>query len=817
MDQSHKKSTLWLAHLVFLIIFSTDVYGQPRRDCYIDEIILPTVKLHKELPALLEKGYRGFIIDDHSIIDDSTLTVINDFLDQHQEEFLGFIDQEELNNGGEKIYRRFMNETINPDPDYLPKCKSVLSQGKRILFFSDLIAESGMKNSGTLSYVSADLFSAGYDFSFINNDPANLFTFFEVNSNSEEELTDTIPGSDMLQDVALRFIRRTGKIPNFIPTDDPEAIIQLKNNLPPYIKLTVIDQDGNMLTDVSFLEFENLSSKGIIHIIADEIEFDSSLFFTDNIPLTPYKNGYRFIPEIYTFNYNNYSHFKTITAKRLNIQQDLVLILPLSSKKIYHKHFPVEILGNNLTFKKDPEHKKVAYFNGVNNALYLNSKKIGDHEDIFSIALWAKPGKVQGNFPLFSKSGSYCLKIRDGSLCFTVVEIDDLVGAHSEIKKDQWQHIAITYEKSDSIHYYIDGVLTDVISAVDYNIARSGFVIATDQWDEYYEGAISGVYFWNRALGPEEVKEVYLNKFTIRNSSFVNRAILIISALIIFIVIVILIRKRGGRTDRVQSKHFQANDMNINLSESKKNHIRCFGEFAIYDNEGNNIIEGLSTKKKSFILVIFYYTFAKDGISPKVLAETFWPGYDSQRAKNVRGTYIQDIRNIVPETLLSIRYEKKKWRVLLNTLLFNDLKEVILLENLIRSGLRKSKTADYAAINRYMDIVGQGSFAKGISDDYTDSIRQEMAEQTEEMMEDLLEKFEEDQNVEFILKIADVVLKLDPIHEKVFELKMKTLFEQQNVHEAQKAYERFVKSWHQCFNEPYRTEFSEIKQKYSIH
>jgi len=797
--------------LIFIVVFVSEAQEKISRDKYIDEVIFPTAFLRSDINSLLESGFRGFIIDESSVVNDDIVSDIGRFLDDHPEEFIGFIQMETEDYTGDLIYSRLIQRIIYIDKQYLPLCDSLLFRSKQILFFSSTQEEKKMMAEDYLTYAEVGIRFPHFDkHIFTKFDPGNLFTIFRFNKDHKAEIEDSTFVNTDLPSSALNFVRKTGKIPNFMLTDNPSEVRDFYDGLPSYFKLTVVNSYGNQITDVRFKEFKKLSTKGITHILAEDISVDSTLFFNDKIRLTSYKNGYQFVPEIYTFNYNNYNLFKTILAQRINMGKDLQINLPLSGKNLFHSAYPVEIISSTLAFMNDREHKKVAVFDGATSGIYLGPGNMKDLEESFSIFLWAKPDSVAGNFPFFSKAGSYCLKIRNEHLCFTVVDITDLVSDNSPLEKDKWQHIGLVYEKSDKISYYVDGALTDVIPAIDYAVAESGFIIGTNQWDEYYKGAMSDVLVWNRALGADEVRDLYEHGIEINiDKTFVQSLFFKLSAAILAIMLIatyFIFRKRKARKVVLTLPGMRQSSVQNELN----NYIRCFGEFAIFDDHGNNLAEKLSSKKRSLLLVVLYYTLREGGISPGKLADTFWPGYHSQRAKNVRGTYIQEIRSILPEDLLSITYDNKKWKVRISTDIQCDLADILFLEKSLVKESGNGCQFEEDNLNRYLQVLRKGNFADGISNEYTDAVKQEVTDIVTDRLEMILKVCTENSRDDLVLNIVDVILDFDPLHEEVFKQKMDILLKQNNKHEAQKCFEKFTKTWVQYFDEPYPMKFADF-------
>ena len=682
----------------------------PQREKYIDEIILPAVRLNSNIDSFINLGYRAFVIDSVSIIDKTDIQSISNFLENHPEDFIAFMQEGENHFNGDYLFSYFLNRMINVTPQFLPLCDTLLKQKKQILFFSDKFEEWKLPAEDYLTYVKIGKFLPKIELSiFEKNNPANLFSVFSFDIDQQEARIDSTFFNLNSVDAAFCYFKKTGKFPNFIFTDNPKEITELQSKIPFYFKLSILNRSGQPMGAVKYKNNENLVSYGITHLIIDELVIDSLSKFRESIEVIPQKRGYRFIPEIFTFNYNNYNQFKTIKAQRIDMSIDLKLNMPLSKKKINHTGYPVKIIDFKADIIDDDIGKTVTSFDGRESALYFDTPLIEDSEESFSIALWAKPNIINYNYPIFSKPGSYCFKIRKGMLCLTIVDIADFESKFSPVKKDTWQHFAVVYEKGKDIRFYVNGILMDIIPAIDYKTAESNFIIGSDQWDEYFKGEMSDLLFWARPIGDDEIIDLYNNGLILKGKkSLVSKISYLIIATFLLVLMAYLFWLKSKKSKKiVQSKLPQ-----IPVVSETKNYIQCFGGFCIFDAEGKNLADKLSSKKRSFLLVILYYTFKDGGISPQKLADLFWPGYNPQRAKNVRGTYIQEIRSFIPNDILSISYKDKKWKILLNPKMYCDLLVLLKYQEKLKNNTN-SEVPDDNTINPYIEIICKGTFEIG--------------------------------------------------------------------------------------------------------
>ncbi len=808
------RSILLIFFLFYFSSFAENTNPVIKREKYIDEVLFPTTRFHSNIEQLLEIGYRAFIVDSISQFENWDYENIRLFLDENPSVFIAFIQEGFNHYNGDKLFSIFANQMINFNQWFLPLCDTLIKQEKQILFFSDKTEELQLSSFDNLVYVNVGkYFPVITHQMFKKYSPSNLFTVFSYDPLIQVERTDSVFYSNTIVEAAVNYFKKTGKFPNFIFTNNPKDIEKIWSEIPFYFKIKISDDLGNPIKDVQYKNLIDVTSSGVSHFYLNKIIFDSLGRFRENLEIIPVKQGYRFIPEIFTFNFNNFNQFKHIKAQRVSLDPGLILNMPLIKNRVFDKDYPIDVVESNIRFSNDEDRKNVATFDGNINSIYFNTHLINDSEESMSLGLWIKPRKIEGNYPIFSKSGSYSFKIRKGVLCFTSVDSVDVESKFSHLKSDEWQHIAITYEKGGKIYYYINGQLTDILQAPDYKLAESGFIIGANQWDEYFDGMMSDLLFWNRSIGSDDVYDIYAKGYIPQNvSSFIKLYKHLFGLIVIFLftlsVIFFFWKRKRQRKEQISS--FQ--DLTICQTEKNKL-IECFGSFSIFDEQGNNLADRISQKKLSFLLVILHYTYKEGGISPQKLADIFWPGYDQNRAKNVRGTYIQEIRAIIDKQIMTVKYKNKTWNISLHPSFTCDLQSYISMQNIfgqtLAQTLAQTDHLDLQLLNSFLLIIEKGRFAEELNSPYIDNLKQQINDQILEILEIFLAKMNLFDN-ELLLRICKATCKHDPIHELAYKISIRLLNQQGKTSMAKKYFEKFVQSWKDHLGEDYPLDFEEF-------
>ncbi|MFV0346688.1 MAG: LamG domain-containing protein [Bacteroidales bacterium] len=766
----------------------------PKRDKYVEELIMPTAYLTKDFEASLSEGYRCFIITASSDYSDSIVSILDTFLKNNPREFVAFIQQGAEHYKGDYIYSYFSDKIVEIESQPLSFCDSMLNQGKQILFFSEHQDEKSMQAEDFLSYATLGVnFPIDYSLIFNKFSPCNTFTCMEFSPSSNLSRVDTLVANQNLYDASINFLKRTGKIPNFILTDQPNLVSEINLAIDFLLKIVVEDEHGNRLEGVRFEGYGGLQSFGNVYFFTDTVSMYDVISQKGSYTIVPRKPGYSFMPGRYTFNFNNYSTRKLILAKRNDLKDQVYAYLPLTKKRLSSEAYPTDVSYSNIAFSKNSKHKGAALFNGLDNGVFFKEQRDKPLGNNFSFTMWIRPKKVDGNYSLMSKAGSYCLKIRDGKLCFTAVDIVDGKSDSSQMYENEWQHVSFVYEAGNEMKFFINGELKELKPAVDYHLLESGYMVGVNQWDEFFDGEITDLCIWSRPLNNDEVKEVFQKGVGFAESRTMPIWLLVSIILCVlsltFLMFYFFLRKRRsvGRTFVISDEKAVVH----------ANFVKCFGTFAIYDDQGVNLLDKLSEKKSSFLLYLIFHTLRDNGISPQELTDTFWPGYSPSRAKNVRGTYMQEIRAVVPTDILEIKYKSKSWRVVFKEALRCDLSDWLILEKRLSEG----NEILVEEVLSFKDIVIQGLFAEGLSNEYVDNVKQDINDRTIEVLESLLESTSLDDSMK--LELAGVILILDPVHESVLEQKVDILIRIDDKRLAHKCVQRFAKEWEQLYDEKY--------------
>lgn len=147
---------------------------------------------------------------------------------------------------------------------------------------------------------------------FYKNNPENWFTILETdNENNLENIIDS-------------YLKKTGKFANFVLTENPESINIQARKLPFTLKVETRDSTNALISNVKWVGIPWLTTFDIAYLYSDSIPLSQKTkTYRGKLNVQPTKEGYRFIPDLFTLNTNTYKFFKSFESKTLALNQGL--------------------------------------------------------------------------------------------------------------------------------------------------------------------------------------------------------------------------------------------------------------------------------------------------------------------------------------------------------------------------------------------------------------------------------------------------------------------------------------------------------------
>lgn len=239
-----------------------------------------------------------------------------------------------------------------------------------------------------------------------------------------------------------------------------------------------------------------------------------------------------------------------------------------------------------------------------------------------------------------------------------------------------------------------------------------------------------------------------------------------------------------------------------------KNAIYLFGEFRIFDAEGVDISNQFSSKLRQLFLSILLLGTDEHGITNEKLNGIHWMYHSPQSAKNNRNVNIKKLRDaLVHLNGIHINHTDGSWAIKLSPEVFCDY------HFLLKKMKGSFQPVTHEEFERIMLILAQGAFVSDERTPWLDSFKSQFLSSLLDYLFLLTDSFEKDKNQEAIRRIADSILKSDPLNEEAFKLKIEIQINQKKLNQSFIDYEYFAKEYEKMYGIPYPLSFNSFARK----
>lgn len=514
--------------------------------------------------------------------------------------------------------------------------------------------------------------------------------------------------------------------------------------------------------------------------------------------LSPQKRGYWFSPDIFNFDAYESDQPKVFKAYKYDLKEKLQLFLPLRGNLKNTFSLGTVQLNNDMEFVKDSSFGRVAKFNGESSYIDFNAQNDEDYTEL-TISTWIKPERVNETHSIIGKGQVFSAKIFNKRLLFTTPGIKDHIASTTEIEPDKWTHIAFVYVPNTKVYFYVNGKLAYETNASTIEPTNHSILIGTNLWGQNYEGLMTDLAVWTRALSNEEIRSVFIDGISLKGYSGFNLSFyLFLSVIILLGILVVLVIKK-----KAKKKIKPVQGTSSTVTSQPGYHINILGGFKVFNQDYEDITHRFSPKRKELFLLLLLYTTKDKGISSKKMAEVLWPSFSAGNAKNNRSTQVKELRNILEGQLeVGISYTDKKWKLVLGPSVSSDVVDLYQYVGNVFSS--KKSTVPEENIARIVAIVNQGVLLPNIELEWLDEFKSKYGN----AILDVLSPYLEDEKREVLSKtmlfdLVNAVLTIDPLHEEAVKLKIELLVKDGKHMSAKKTAENFHKLYKVFYKEAY--------------
>ncbi|MBT3838750.1 MAG: hypothetical protein HOF50_02305 [Candidatus Marinimicrobia bacterium] len=213
------------------------------------------------------------------------------------------------------------------------------------------------------------------------------------------------------------------------------------------------------------------------------------------------------------------------------------------------------------------------------------------------------------------------------------------------------------------------------------------------------------------------------------------------------------------------------------------NKIILFGEFQVWDKEGEDISASFSPKLKELFLLLIFYSFGNgNGIATYQLTTILWPELDEKRSKNARSTSMNRLRALIANMEnVTISNKNNKWIISIQSPITCDY-------SIYTVKKRKTKKNDESDL---IALFNNGPLLKDLSYVWLDGIQAEVENYVIDLFTGIIQNASNDYSDYQLLKISENLLIWDPINPVGLKTKIDILKSQGKVGLSKKIEEKY--------------------------
>ena len=360
---------------------------------------------------------------------------------------------------------------------------------------------------------------------------------------------------------------------------------------------------------------------------------------------------------------------------------------------------------------------------------------------------------------------------------------------------------------ADSIEFFF----RDITSFCDlyYSPSLSQLIALTTYSDDQVTSVVS---IYTLDFPPLKKEDVIQSSYAKISSNYLTLAIILIFG---GVALFLLRKKFWKRETSVEDfaydtletsepKSIQENGKEKAFYESHKRAIIFFGGFQVFNKDGKNITGDFTPTLKYMLVLIVLYTLKDNkGISSTKLQELLWFDKSEEAARNNRSVNLRKLRVLLQEVgIIDITNHNGYWIITLPDDVFLDYQEALRLINKIHT----SETASKNDVLRLVEILSYGPMLPNIQLEWVDNFKTDFSNSAIDVLMQVVNNSNNSfsTNLDIRLKIADSILKIDPINEEAVAIKCNALYKMGKKGLAKTTFDNFAKEYKLLLGEPYK-------------
>ena len=310
---------------------------------------------------------------------------------------------------------------------------------------------------------------------------------------------------------------------------------------------------------------------------------------------------------------------------------------------------------------------------------------------------------------------------------------------------------------------------------------------------------------------PEAAEAGAVTPDTKDRSNYPYIIILVILAFLAAAVFILRKKFRKGPTQEAWSNPslpVAAEPVPVSVPAEKdhRSAIYLFGQFQVFDKEGNDITRLFTPLLKELFLIIALYTIRNGrGISSEGLNEILWHDKPEKDAKNNRSVNLAKLKAILEKIGNGIiSKESAYWQFAIpDDDIYVDYKKFVSL-------LQGASDAGKAYIHPLIEIIKRGPFLSQTEYNWLDDIKSDISNSVLDLCLGYIKNKDISKDPEFIIEITNCIFYFDQVNEDALTYKCKSLILLKRHTLANNTYLKFLKEYKDIYGTDLGKSFQEI-------
>lgn len=539
--------------------------------------------------------------------------------------------------------------------------------------------------------------------------------------------------------------------------------------------------------------------------------------FSEDILLSPRLPGFRFVPDKIQIKNISENLIQNFIAVPVDIQEKMVAYLPFTNKVQDESPGKIRVKNSNVKIVFDSKRNEVGEFDGNSFIELPNANKLGISDNDFTVSAWIKISRknddhkrdftVLGTEENYYRGGLH-LQTRKSKPYFGFYS-NDLCG-NTELDANRWYHIVWRYSKFNQEQaIFVNGSPDGSSLNHPAFISNSNLHIGKSiNEDNYFEGRIDDIVIWNRALGEEEIWNLYQDVFYLNENQLLNyfrrnKLFWAIGICLIIVLLAIGIYKKRPKQKRKYKANFKQVETNNVIPNS--NTIKLFGEFQVIDKTGQDITGRFTpTLKQIFLLLIIHSKEKSNGITSDEFRHVMWPSFIRKKAVNNRGVSISKLRHLLDLMEgVKICNHQERWKITITDNVYCDYYDCL---NYLNSDLFSKRDQLYS----FLDTIKRGVYLNDSTYPWLDDNKGKVTNNVIDILTRLLDEFDLNQYPELVNQISDRILIADDLNEDALRYKIKVLLVLSQTNQAKFFYKSFKARYFELHKREYTQSFENL-------